>query len=116
MSRRKKRGFFDEFFGRDLFKEFERFEPEELQSGYSVSVSQSGGRTIVRAKIGKDVDQASFREQLEKEYPGAEIVIEGGKPIIREIETTEKEEKEGRRIRIPIQGEEKPRIKKAKEK
>lgn len=67
-----------------LFKEL----PEsEFASGYSISVVQTPEGTKVKAKVGKDTDATTLRKQLERQYPGAKIEIEGGKqePLIREI-------------------------------
>lgn len=92
MPRKEKRKFIDRFFGGSLFGDveemFERVgEEETLGSGYSIQVSQTPEGTKVYAKIGKDANEAEIRKQLEQKYPGAEIQIEGGSPLIREIST-----------------------------
>lgn len=104
MSRRKKRkSLIDELFGGSLFDEvdelFHSFEERgrELRSGYSISVTQTPEGTKVHAKVGKDTDVNALRRQLQQQYPGAQIEIEGGRPLIREISTKpvkEEEEKE----------------------
>jgi hypothetical protein len=95
MERRKRRSPFD-LFDFSSFKEVERLfeeswgEFERLGShGYSITVTQTGKKTIVRAKVGRDVDVGRVREELQRSYPGAEIIIEGGKPLIREVKEEE---------------------------
>lgn len=91
--KRRRRTFIDEFFGGSLFDEmdglFKEFPESELTSGYSISVVQTPEGTKVKAKVGKDTDANTLRKQLERQYPGAKIEIEGGKqePLIREIST-----------------------------
>ncbi|MGB9854899.1 MAG: hypothetical protein ACPLRY_08895 [Candidatus Bathyarchaeales archaeon] len=91
--KRRRRSFIDEFFGGSLFDEIDELfkeSPEgEFTRGYSISVVQTPEGTKVKAKVGKDTDAAALRKQLEKQYPGAKIEIEGGKqePLIREIST-----------------------------
>jgi hypothetical protein len=102
MSRKKKRSFIDELFGGSVFGEFDDLfekmgEDKELASGYSITVSQTPQGTKVHAKVGKDTDVTTLRKQLEQKYPGAQIEIEGGKPLIREIETKPVEEEEENR-------------------
>ncbi|MEM3357070.1 MAG: hypothetical protein QW166_04500 [Candidatus Bathyarchaeia archaeon] len=102
MALRKKRrkSIIDELFGNSLFEDTEKFFeefPEELESGYSISVTQTPEGTKVHAKVGKNMDAEALKRQLQKEYPNAEIEIEGGKkePLIKEISTkTLKEEKQ----------------------
>ena len=92
MFRRKRRGLFDSFFEDvdELFerieKSFERIgEGDVPEYGYSIQVTQGPEGTRVYVKAGKDVDVASLRRELEERYPGAEIRIEGGRPLIREV-------------------------------
>lgn len=100
--KRRKRSLLDELFGGSLFNEmeslFKDLEEAELSSGYSISVVQTPEGTKVKAKVGKDVDVNALRKQLEKQYPNAEIEIEGGRqePLIREVSTKpiKEEEKE----------------------
>jgi len=95
MSRKKRKSLIDELFGRSLFEDFDSmFEKGTESSGYSISVSQTSQGTKVHAKVGKDTDVNALRRQLEQEYPGAQIEIEGGRPLIREIETKPVEEEE----------------------
>ncbi len=101
MSRKKRRRLIDELFGgspfQDSDKVFDEFEKGEgKKSGYSVSVSQTPQGTRIYAKVGRDTDVNALRRQLQQQYPGAQIEIEGGQPLIREISTkpVEEEEKE----------------------
>jgi len=95
MPSKKKRSFIDDLFGGSIFEEFERlFEEGMGESGYSISVTQTPEGTKVYAKVGKDTDVNALRRRLEQQYPGAEIVIEGGQPLIREISTRPVEEEE----------------------
>jgi hypothetical protein len=67
-----------------------------MESGYSISVSQTPQGTKVYAKVGEDADVNALKKSLQKQYPGAKIEIEGGRPLIREIETKPvKEENKG---------------------
>jgi len=91
----KKRSLIDELFGDSFFEDFEKiFEGEIESSGYSISVTQTPEGTKVYAKVGKDTDVNALRRQLEQQYPGAQIEIEGGRPLIREISTKLIEEKD----------------------
>jgi hypothetical protein len=91
--KRRRRSFIDEFFGGSLFEEmddlFKEFSEGEFTGGYSISVVQTPEGIKVKAKVGKDTDANALRKQLERQYPGAKIEIEGGKqePLIREIST-----------------------------
>jgi len=106
LEKRRRRSFIDEFFGNSLFDEmgalFKEFSEGEVTGGYSISVVQTPEGTKVKAKIGKDTDANALRKQLERQYPGAKIEIEGGKkePLIREISTKtlheEKDEEEAK--------------------
>lgn len=80
------------FFGGPLFsdveKMFEKLEGEGArEGGYSIQVRQTPEGTKVHAKIGKNANKTKIRKELERKYPGAEIQIEGGRPLIREIST-----------------------------
>ena len=105
MFRRKRRGLFDSFFEDidELFesieKSFERVgEGGVSEYGYSIQVTQGPGGTKVYVKAGRNVDVASLRRELEERYPGAEIHIEGGRPLISEIsEETSKEKKKSKK-------------------
>ncbi len=92
MSRKKRRSFIDELFGGSPFEDFDKvFEElkrgEGKESGYSISVSQTPQGTKVYAKVGKDTDVNALKRQLQQQYPGAQIEIEGGQPLIKEIST-----------------------------
>lgn len=92
--KKRRKSIIDELFGTSLFEDF----PEELEGGYSISVVQTPEGTKVKAKVGKDVDVNTLKRQLQREYPNAQIEIEGGKtePLIKEIstKTLRKENKE----------------------
>lgn len=91
--RKRKKSIIDELFGTSLLDEF----PEEIEGGYSISVVQTPEGTKVKAKVAKDVDVNALKRQLQKEYPKAQIEIEGGKaePLIKEISTKQfKKEKQ----------------------
>lgn len=83
--KKRRKSIIDELFGESIFEDF----PEELEGGYSISVVQTPEGTKVKAKVGKDVDANALKRQLQREYPNAQIEIEGGKtePLIREIST-----------------------------
>ncbi|MEM3731187.1 MAG: hypothetical protein QW667_04220 [Candidatus Bathyarchaeia archaeon] len=93
LNKKRRKSIIDELFGGSIFEEaqslFEKL-PEELSgNAYSISVVQTLEGTKVRAKVGKDTDVNAFRRQLQQQYPGAQIEIEGGReePLIREIST-----------------------------
>lgn len=105
MSQREKRrgrSLIDEFFGGRFFEDVESllkdFTEDAFRGGYSISVIQTPEGTRVKAKVSKDVDANALRKQLERQYPGAKIEIEGGKqePLIREISTKPIREEETR--------------------
>jgi hypothetical protein len=89
-AQKRRKSIIDELFGGPPFEEMEKlFDefPEDQFSGYSISVTQTPNGTRVKVKAGKDTDVNALRRQLERQYPGAKIEIEGGKsePLIREI-------------------------------
>jgi len=91
--KRRRRSLIDELFGGSLFDEMENLfkglEETEFSGGYSISVIQTSEGTKVKAKVSKNVDVNALRKQLEKQYPNAQIEIEGGRqePLIREVST-----------------------------
>ncbi len=91
--RKRKRSLIDEFFGGYFLEDIESFLKDFAEDssvgGYSISVIQTPEGTRVKAKVSKDTDVNALRKQLEKQYPGAKIEIEGGRqePLIREIST-----------------------------
>ena len=87
MPSKKRKSLIDELFGGSLFEDFDRLFEEEISSGYSISVTRTPEGTKVYAKVGKNTDVNALRRQLEQQYPGAQIEIEGGQPLIREIST-----------------------------
>lgn len=99
---RKKKDPFEEFFGdspfQDMKKMFEEEKGKGLGTGYSIQVTRGPQGTKVHAKAGKNMEATRLRKQLQQQYPDAEIHIEGGKPLIREVSTkpadSEEEEKE----------------------
>lgn len=96
--REKRRSLFDLFFGKSLLSDveeiFRRLEEEPLTEGYSISVTQGPEGTKVYVKAGRNTDIEALRKELQQRYPDAEIQIEGGKPLIREVSTTPSKEKE----------------------
>jgi hypothetical protein len=88
MDRRKRRTIFDEFFGESVFKDLEEiFEGGfPVGGGYSISIQQIGGKTIINAKVGEGVDVEQLEKELRRKYPNAQINIEGGRPRIREVD------------------------------
>lgn len=86
--KKRKRSIIEEFFRDSLFEETENLSKFPT-SGYSISVVQTPEGTKVRAKVGKDTDVNELKRQLQRQYPNAEIEIEGGKkePLIKEIST-----------------------------
>jgi len=95
MPSKKRKSLIDELFGGSLFEDFDKLFEETMESsGYSISVTQTPEGTKVYAKVGKDTDVNALRRQLEQQYPGAQIEIEGGRPLIREISTRPIEEED----------------------
>jgi len=83
---RKRKGLFEDLF-EDLFSEGFDFENlNKLGGDYSISISQIGNKTQIHVKADKNVDVQKLRKELEEQYPGAEIFIEGGKITIEEEE------------------------------
>jgi len=95
MPSKKRKSLIDELFGDSFFEDFDKiFKSGMESSGYSISVTQTPEGTKVYAKVGRDTDVNALRKQLEQQYPGAQIEIEGGRPLIREISTRPIEEKD----------------------
>ncbi|PDM26986.1 hypothetical protein CP083_00955 [Candidatus Bathyarchaeota archaeon B24-2] len=94
----KRRSLFDLFFEDSLLSDveeiFRRLEEEPLTEGYSINVTQGPEGTKVYVKAGRNTDVEALRREIQQRYPNAEIHIEGGKPLIREVSTTPSEEKE----------------------
>jgi hypothetical protein len=97
--RKRKKSLIDEIFGGSLFSGMTGVFDEFSEGGYSISVVQTPEGTKIRAKVGKDVDVNAFKKQLQRQYPNAEIEIEGGKKewLIREISTKSLKRKERER-------------------
>jgi hypothetical protein len=87
--KKRKRSIIDDLFGSSLFEESDAFFDKSSGGGYSVSVVQTPEGTKVKAKVGKDADVDALRKQLQRQYPNAQIEIEGGRkqPLIRELST-----------------------------
>lgn len=94
--KKRKRSLIDEIFGGSLFAEADEmlkaFEKGEISGGYSISVTQTPEGTKVYAKVSKDVNVNELKRQLQQQYPNAQIHIEGGSPLIKEISTKSIEE------------------------
>lgn len=106
MSRKRRKSIFDSFFDDSWFDEwekmFKRFEEMSIESGYSISITQTPEGTEIHVKAGEDVDVEDLKKDLERKYPGAKIIIEGGRKAreIVEIEEESKEEfKEDEKVR-----------------
>jgi hypothetical protein len=87
--RKRKRSIVDDLFGSSLFEESDAFFGKSSGGGYSLSAVQTPEGTKVKAKVGKDADVDALRKQLQRQYPNAQIEIEGGRkqPLIRELST-----------------------------
>jgi hypothetical protein len=72
---KRKKDIFDELFEK-MFKEDFGFSGV---SGYSISIIQEGGKTKIYVKADQNTDISKLRKDLEEQYPGAEIYIEGEK-------------------------------------
>jgi len=94
--KKRRKGIIDEFFEGSLFTEgddiFEEIGKGRASCGYSIRVTQTSEGTKVYATVGKDTDANELRRQLQRQYPNAQIEIEGVKPLIREISTKSTEE------------------------
>lgn len=86
----------ERLFERDMFEDLNL---REIEGGYSISVMQVGNKTTVKVKADKSVDVRKLKEELRRQYPNAEIIIEGGRPIIEEVteERVKEEKKEERK-------------------
>ncbi|MEM2849899.1 MAG: hypothetical protein QXI36_06470, partial [Candidatus Bathyarchaeia archaeon] len=51
---------------------------------------------------GKNVDVSELKKTLRERYPGAEIIVEGGRPLIEEVE--EEKTAKAETYRIPVEG------------
>jgi outer membrane translocation and assembly module TamA len=102
MSKKKRKSIFDDLFDFSIFDEFEEmFNEESLgESGYYINVTQINGKTKVYVKAGENVDIAALKQDLKRRYPGAEIIIEGEKPLLEEIKIEPIEKKEEDKIKI----------------
>ncbi|MEM0211647.1 MAG: hypothetical protein QXP13_01900 [Candidatus Methanomethylicia archaeon] len=106
MSRKRRKSIFDSFFDDSWFDEwekmFKKFEEMSIGSGYSISITQTPEGTEIHVKAGEDVDVEDLKRDLERKYPGAKIIIEGGRKAreIVEIKEESKEEvKEVKKVR-----------------
>ncbi len=117
--KKKKRSFFDDIFGFSLFDEIEEIFSEGfgdlgegLSSGYSIQVTYTDEGPVVYAELSDNMDASEFRKMLEQKYPGAKIVIKGGKQ--EEKFKVVKREKADKRVEIKS-NEESEQIEKEKE-
>ncbi|MGQ4892174.1 MAG: hypothetical protein ACP6IP_06760 [Candidatus Njordarchaeia archaeon] len=103
--RRKRFSLFDDIF-EDFFSDFDDLFGNigGMTGGYSISVMQTPEGTVVQATIGDDVDPEEFRKQLEQRYPGAKIIIRGGKSI-KKIERVSEEKEEEKKVTITLEDE-----------
>ncbi|MHA1609684.1 MAG: hypothetical protein ACTSUJ_06730 [Candidatus Njordarchaeales archaeon] len=110
--RKKRRSIFDAFFSGSLFDEIEEFfedvwdefkELGDTEGGYSIEITYVNGRPVVRAKISDNIDREEFERMLKERYPGAEIIIEGGRGEKFKVMKREKEEK---RVEITLKNQE----------
>jgi hypothetical protein len=97
LEKRRRRSLFDEFFSpfesfEGFFSEFSSGSFAEAGSGYSINVTQIDGKTKVLVRASKDMDVTELKQHLKEQYPNAEIVVEGGRPLIEEIKEYPKEE------------------------
>ena len=102
MPRKKRRSVIDELFGGSIFGDTESFFESSEGGGYSISMVQTPEGTKVKARVGKNMDAEALQKKLQRQYPNAEIEIDGERratPLIRELFTKtlkpETEEKEG---------------------
>ncbi len=106
MPKRRKRSLFDEIFGD--FEEFFDMPLEGGMGGYSIEIRSTPEGTEVHARVYGNTDPRRLREQLERMYPGAKIVIEGEEkaevPLIRRESSEhideQRERQEGERVSI----------------
>jgi len=100
MSERKKRrrSIFDVF--EEIFEEPFLDTDLPVRGGYSISITQINGKTTIHVKADRNTNITELKRSLKEQYPNAEIIIEGGKPMIEEIGREEKEvegKREGRK-------------------
>jgi len=106
MTKKKRpRSLFEAIMG-DFFSDIESIfekgfeEGFEGSTGYSVQVTYSGDKPIVRVKAFGNVDKSALKSQLQQQYPGAKIIIEDEKgrveevSLIKEISEEEKKRRE----------------------
>lgn len=110
MTRKKKKriGLFDDIFGSSIFDEFEDFFSDfsgdigsGFSGGYSIQVTYTDEGPVVYAELSDNVDANEFRKMLEQKYPGAKIVIKGGKQ--EEKFKVVKREKAGERVEVKLE-------------
>jgi len=108
MTKKKRKSFFDDLFGSSIFDEledifnkaFSDFEGE-LTGSYSIQVTYTDEGPVVYAELSDDMDANEFRKMLEQKYPGARIVIKGGRS--GEKFKVVRREKEGKRVEVPLE-------------
>jgi len=86
--KRRRRSIFDVF--EEIFEEPFLDTDLPVRGGYSISITQINGKTTIHVKADKNTNIAELKRSLKEQYPNAEIIIEGGKPMIEEIGGEEK--------------------------
>lgn len=111
MTKKKKRSIFDDIFGFSLFDEIEEvfnkaFEGFEggFTGSYSMQVVYTDEGPVVYAELSDDMDANEFRKMLEQKYPGAKIVIKGGKQG-EKFKVIERKAEQERRVEIKLEDE-----------
>lgn len=110
MTKRKRRSIFDDWFGSSIFDELEDMFDKAFSSleggltgSYSIQVTYTDKGPVVYAELSDDMDADEFRKMLEQKYPGAKIVIKGGKSS--EKFKVVKKEKEEKRVGVPLESD-----------
>ncbi len=111
MPKKKRRDIFDDLFGSSIFDEIESMFSDvfsDMGSGitgsYSIQVTYTDEGPVVYAELSDDIDANEFRKMLEQKYPGAKIVIRGGKS--GEKFKVLKKEKAGDRVEVKVESAE----------
>lgn len=110
MPKKRKRSFFDDFFG-NFFDDFEEIFDMPLEGGmggYSVEIRTTPEGTEVHAQVYGNVDTEKLKKRLESMYPGAKIIIKGeqteSKPLIvrEEIRKIEDKSEKSKSVEITL--------------
>lgn len=89
--KKKRKSIFDVF--EEIFEEPFSDTVFPVEGGYSISITQVDGKTRIHVKADRNTNIAELKKSLKQQYPNAEIVIEGGKPMIEEVSREEREVK-----------------------